>query len=219
MSHDMRTPLTAIKGLAQLSLKEEGMGAPVKDNLEKILSSTHYLTSLIDEVLETSRINAGKVVSVAAAVRERDVLEEAVAVVEEKAREAGLTLKTRIDGCENRVVMMDAEHVTRIIVNLLGNAIKFTQPGGRVDFEASVLYTERNASHTYTIRDTGRGISDVFQQKMFMPFEQEIPNEESLRDGTGLGLYICRNLVDLLGGTIHALRQKYPRRGGQQPQR
>ena len=202
MSHDMRTPLTAIKGLAQLSLKEEGMGAPVKDNLEKILSSTHYLTSLIDEVLETSRINAGKVVSVAAAVRERDVLEEAVAVVEEKAREAGLTLKTRIDGCENRVVMMDAEHVTRIIVNLLGNAIKFTQPGGRVDFEASVLYTERNASHTYTIRDTGRGISDVFQQKMFMPFEQEIPNEESLRDGTGLGLYICRNLVDLLGGTI-----------------
>ena len=75
MSHDMRTPLTAIKGLAQLSLKEEGMGAPVKDNLEKILSSTHYLTSLIDEVLETSRINAGKVVSVAAAVRERDVLE------------------------------------------------------------------------------------------------------------------------------------------------
>ena len=202
MSHDMRTPLTAVKGLVQLSLKEDGLPEPVKDNLEKVLSSTHYLTSLIDEVLETSRINAGKVVSVATAVREREVLEEAVAIVAQKAKTAGLTLQTRIDGCENRAVMMDAEHVTRIIVNLLGNAIKFTQAGGRVDFEASVLYTDHNASHTYIIRDTGRGISDAFQQKMFMPFEQEMPDDASLRDGTGLGLYICRNLVDLLGGSI-----------------
>jgi len=201
MSHDMRTPLTAIKGLVQLSLKED-LPENVRDNLEKVFSSTHYLTSLIDEVLETSRINAGKVVSVATAVREREVIEETVAIVAEKARTAGLTLRTRIDGCENRVVMMDAEHVTRIIVNLLGNAIKFTRPGGRVDFEVSVLYTDTHASHTYTIRDTGRGISDAFQKKMFMPFEQEIPNEVDLRDGTGLGLYICRNLVDLLGGTI-----------------
>ena len=202
MSHDMRTPLTAIKGLAQLSLREAGLPDGIRDNLEKVLSSTHYLTSLIDEVLETSRINAGKVVSVSTAVHERDVIEEAIAIVAQKAKTANLTLQTRIDGCENRIVMMDTEHVTRIIVNLLSNAIKFTQSGGRVDFEASVLYTDRHASHTYTIRDTGRGISDAFQQKMFMPFEQEMPADSGLRDGTGLGLYICRNLIDLLGGTI-----------------
>ena len=202
MSHDMRTPLTAIKGLAQLSLREEGMAEGTRDNMEKILSSTHYLTSLIDEVLETSRINAGKVVSVCTAVREQDVLSEAVAIVAQKAKTSGLTLQTRIDGCENRMVMMDTEHVTRIIVNLLGNAIKFTPAGGRVWFEANVFYTDRHASHTYTIRDTGRGISDAFQQKMFMPFEQENGTDNSLRDGTGLGLYICRNLIDLLGGTI-----------------
>ena len=202
MSHDMRTPLTAIKGLAQLSLREEGMAEGTRDNMEKILSSTHYLTSLIDEVLETSRINAGKVVSVCTAVREQDVLSEAVAIVAQKAKASGLTLQTRIDGCENRMVMMDTEHVTRIIVNLLGNAIKFTPAGGRVWFEANVFYTDRHASHTYTIRDTGRGISDAFQQKMFMPFEQENGADNSLRDGTGLGLYICRNLIDLLGGTI-----------------
>ena len=202
MSHDMRTPLTAIKGLAQLSLHEEGLSEGARDNMEKILSSTHYLTSLIDEVLETSRINAGKVVSVSTAVREQDVLDEAVAIVAQKAQAAGLNLQTRFDGCENRVVMMDAEHVTRIIVNLLGNAIKFTPAGGRVSFEANVFYTDRHASHTYTIRDTGRGISDAFQQKMFMPFEQENAADSSLQDGTGLGLYICRNLIDLLGGTI-----------------
>ncbi len=202
MSHDMRTPLTAIKGLAQLSLREDGLSESARDNMEKILSSTHYLTSLIDEVLETSRINAGKVVSVSTAVREQDVLDEAVAIVAQKAKAAGLNLQTRIDGCENRVVMMDTEHVTRIIVNLLGNAIKFTPEGGRVAFEANVFYTDRHASHTYTIRDTGRGISDAFQQKMFMPFEQENGTDNSLRDGTGLGLYICRNLIDLLGGTI-----------------
>ena len=202
MSHDMRTPLTAIKGLAQLSLREDGLSDTLRDNLEKVLSSTRYLTGLIDEVLETSRINAGKVVSVSTAVREKEVLEEAVAIVTQKADAAGLKLQSRIDGCENRFVMMDTEHVTRIIVNLLSNAIKFTEPGGRVDFEASVLYTDKHASHTYTIRDTGRGMSDAFQQKMFMPFEQEVPLDSSLRDGTGLGLYICRNLIDLLGGTI-----------------
>ena len=202
MSHDMRTPLTAIKGLAQLSLRENNLPENARDNLEKVLSSTHYLTSLIDEVLETSRINAGKVVSVCTAVREQDVLEEAVAIVAQKAKAAGLNLQTRIDGCENRVVMMDTEHVTRIIVNLLGNAIKFTAEGGRVAFEANIFYTDRHASHTYTIRDTGRGISDAFQQKMFLPFEQENDMDSSLRDGTGLGLYICRNLIDLLGGTI-----------------
>ena len=202
MSHDMRTPLTAIKGRAQLSLRENNLRGNARDNLEKVLSSTHYLTSLIDEVLETSRINAGKVVSVCTAVREQDVLEEAVAIVAQKAKAAGLNLQTRIDGCENRVVMMDTEHVTRIIVNLLGNAIKFTAEGGRVAFEANIFYTDRHASHTYTIRDTGRGISDAFQQKMFLPFEQENDMDSSLRDGTGLGLYICRNLIDLLGGTI-----------------
>ena len=201
MSHDMRTPLTAIKGLVQLSLKED-LPENIRDNLEKVFSSTHYLTSLIDEVLETSRINAGKVVTVASAVRERDVLDEVSAIMAEKVRTANLQMKTRIDGCDNRYVMMDSEHVTRIIVNLLGNAVKFTPPGGRVDFEVSVLYTETHARHTYTIRDTGRGISEAFQKRMFRPFEQEIPNETGLRDGTGLGLYICRNLVDLLGGTI-----------------
>ena len=71
-----------------------------------------------------------------------------------------------------------------------------------MDFEASVLYTDRRASHTYTVRDTGRGISESFQSRMFLPFEQETPGDASLQDGTGLGLYICRNLVDLLGGTI-----------------
>ena len=202
MSHDMRTPLTAIKGLAQLSLRNKDLPDNIRDNLEKMLSSTHYLTSLIDEVLETSRINAGKVVSVCTAVHEREVLEEAVAIIAQKASASGQVLKTRIEGCENRMVMMDAEHVTRIIVNLLSNAVKFTRPGGRISFEASVVYADGHASHTYTISDTGRGISESFQQRMFMPFEQEIGSEGTMNDGTGLGLYICRTLIDLLGGTI-----------------
>ncbi len=202
MSHDMRTPMTAIKGLVQLSLQEEGLSDQLRDNLEKIQSSGNYLMSLIDEVLETSRINAGKMVSISSAVKETAVIDEVTSIITERARDARLSFHTKQIGCNNRYVMMNVEHVERILMNLLGNAVKFTPPGGRVDLITSVVYENGKAKHTYQISDNGKGISKAFIGKMFLPFEQEEVSEYAVRTGQGLGLYICKNLIDLLGGQI-----------------
>lgn len=200
MSHDMRTPMTAICGLTDLSLNEKNIPDPIRDNLEKIRTSSRYLMDIIEEILETSRINAGKVVSVSSTVKEDQVLENLNAIVQERAREAGISFEPRISGCLEKYVLMDTEHVERILLNLLSNAVKFTPQGGKVEFDTIVKYTEEQVIHTYVIRDNGRGMSEDFQQRMFAAFEQE--NSEQIREGTGLGLYICRNLVELLGGTI-----------------
>ena len=159
--------------------------------------------SLIDEVLETSRINAGKAVTVSTAVRETHVIEEVNSIISQKASEAGLLFRSKIKGCKDRYVMMDTEYVERILINLLSNAIKFSKPSGTVDFVTSVTYKNGKARHVYTITDDGIGISEQFSKKMFLPFERENNDEIGLRDGQGLGLYICKNLVDLMQGTIN----------------
>ena len=97
--------------------------------------------------------------------------------------------------------MMDEPHVERILLNVLTNSIKYTPEGGHVTLETSVVYDGRRATHTYVIRDDGIGISEEFQKRMFLPFEQE-EQEHGTREGTGLGLYICKNLLDMLGGRI-----------------
>ena len=199
MSHDMRTPMAAIFGLTQLTLGEE-MSDNVRDNLEKIQTSSRYLMSLIDEILETSRLNAGKVVSVCTAVIETALLEDIETIIDERCRESGQQFSCSIRGCRRRYVMMDTEHVERILMNLLGNAVKFTPEGGKISLDIDVSYQNDKVHHKYTITDNGRGISESFLSRMFLPFEQE--DEEPEREGTGLGLYISKNLVDLLGGTI-----------------
>ncbi len=201
MSHDMRTPMTAIYGLTQLSLREKGLSDNLRDNLEKIQTSSRYLINLIEEILETSRINAGKVVSVSAATQEDRVLHSVASIIEEQTRAAGINFTLNISGCKGRYVLMDFQHVERVLVNLLSNSVKFTPKGGHITLEAKIEYQGGYAEHTYYIRDNGIGISESFQQRMFMPFEQENAEGES-SDGTGLGLYICKNLVDLMSGSI-----------------
>ena len=202
MSHDMRTPMTAINGLIELTLQEDNLTESLRDNLEKIRTTGDYLMTLIDEVLETSQINAGKVVSVSSAVHERQAVENVSTIIAERAKEAGIHFELIVRSCEDRYVMMDLEHMERILMNLLSNALKFTPEGGKVTLKVDVSYMEKQVDHTYTIMDNGIGISPEFQQRMFLPFEQEKQTGGGLSEGTGLGLYICRNLVDLLGGTI-----------------
>ncbi len=201
MSHDMRTPMTAISGLTELTLKDASISDSVRDNLEKIKMSSDYLVGLIEEILETSRINAGKIVITSSAVREETVIGSVQTIIEEQMRSAGLHFSVNISGSQNRYVLMDVPHVERVLLNLLSNGIKYTPRGGEVSFNAEVRYANNCAQYTYTIRDTGVGITDSFKQKMFLPFEQDI-REGDLHDGAGLGLYICRQLVELMGGSI-----------------
>lgn len=205
MSHDMRTPLTAINGLTQLTLQDPHISNDVRSNMEKILVSGNYLVSMIEEILETSRINAGKVVSVPIPVKEDSLFDQIKVLLDQKIRRKSQQLKFKVDGCTNQYVMMDLNHVSRILINLLDNAMKFTPENGLISFESHVYYTTKNADHTYIIRDTGCGMSKAFQETMYMPFEQEGMNQNDSVSGTGLGLFICKNLVELLNGDIHCV--------------
>ena len=207
MSHDMRTPMTAIYGLTQLSLAEKDLPANLRDSLEKIETSSVYLLELIEEVLETSRINAGKVVTVSSAHRENEVLAAVETMAMEQAKTAGISFRMNIVGSKNRYVLMDLHHVERILMNLIGNSIKYTEPGGEVSLENTVSYLKGQAVHVYTIRDNGIGMSRVFQDKMYLPFERG-ENAEGYHSGTGLGLYIVKSLVDLLGGSISCVSEE-----------
>ena len=202
MSHDMRTPMTAISGLSELCLREEGIPDGIRENLEKIRTSSDYMLELVEEILETSRIDAGKVVVISNPVREEQVLERLKGMISEQASQAGLKFSVSINGSMNRYVLMDEQHVERILLNLLTNAVKFTMKGGRVGLEVRVKYSAQKSEHTYIVSDTGIGISEEFQRRMFQPFEQD-QMDRGYRDGTGLGLYICKNLVELLGGKIY----------------
>ena len=206
MSHDMRTPMTAIFGLTQLSLEAKDLPDDIRDNLEKIQTSSKYLLDLIEEVLETSRINAGKVVMVSSAVREELVVETVSTIVSEQSNNLGLAFSMHINGSANRYVLMDTHHVERILLNLLSNSLKYTTAGGSVSLDVNITYDEAKATHVYVIRDTGIGISEEFQERMFQPFEQGTISRE-MRDGTGLGLYIVKYLVDMLGGTVDCVSE------------
>lgn len=201
MSHDMRTPMTAVLGLTQLELSREDLPKDTRDSLKKIEISGNYLMGLIDEILETSRINAGKVVVLNSTVRENTLSRSISDMISQQAGEASLDFEFEIFGSQDKYVLMDTEHAERILVNLLSNAIKFTPKGGKITFRLDVAYEKGQSVHTYRIIDTGKGISRSFQNYMFLPFEQETDSNE-VREGTGLGLFICKSLVDLLGGSI-----------------
>ena len=201
MSHDMRTPMTAIYGLTQLTLQKYDLSKEVRDNLDKILTSSEYMVGLIEEILETSRINAGKVVTVQSAVREDEVVNSISTIIRGQAENGGLVFESVIRGSENRFVMMDKKHVERSLMNLLTNSLRFTPAGGKISFLTTVRYEDDRAEYTYIIRDNGIGISEDFQQRMFLPFEQ-CNGEMEYTNGIGLGLYICKNLIELMGGRI-----------------
>ncbi|MGI6118115.1 MAG: chemotaxis protein CheB [Bilifractor sp.] len=201
MSHDMRTPMTAISGLTELSLNEPDLPETVRDNLEKIETASKYLIDLIEEILEMSRINAGKIVSVSSAVVEDMVLNSVSAIIGEQARGMGIHFSVAVHGSKGRYVLMDARHVERVLMNLLSNSLKFTPEGGSVLLDATMHYEDGRALHTYVVKDNGVGISETFQKRMFLPFEQE-NTDGGYHEGTGLGLYIVKSLVELLGGTI-----------------
>ncbi|WP_164130073.1 chemotaxis protein CheB [Sharpea azabuensis] len=200
MSHDMRTPMTAISGLTDLTLH---MNLPEKarDNLKKIDISSHYLLNMIEEVLETSQLNAGKIVPAFEVMNENSVFDDVNAIISPKAKDSKLHYESHFENCQGRYALIDSEHLTRILVNILTNALKFTPEGGHVSFNGKASYKDGKVTHVYTISDDGKGMSDNFQKRMFLPFEQEDEVNET-RDGTGLGLYIVKTLVDLLDGTI-----------------
>ena len=198
MSHDIRTPLNAILGFSKIISDDPFNGASVQNAIGKIQLSGDVLLSLVDDVLDLSRIENGKL-RLEPVPTDLNMVEHALETMfMQGMQNAGIDFRVTAD-LRTPLVLCDTGKLRRILVNLLGNAQKFTKKGDSV-----ALLLEQPGEHLYrfTVQDSGIGISREFQAHMFEPFERERTSTESSTVGTGLGLAIVRRLVDLMDGAI-----------------
>jgi signal transduction histidine kinase len=198
MSHELRTPLNAIIGFSQV-LRERMFGevnAKQEEYLDDILSSGNHLLSLINDVLDLSKVEAGQVELEVAPFSLRDALERGVVMVRDRATNDGVQVALAA-GPEVDVVEGDERRIRQVIFNLLSNAVKFTPAGGTVDVKAARVDGEVRVS----VADTGPGLAAEDQQRIFEEFQQTEAGAEQ-REGTGLGLALSKRLVELHGGRI-----------------
>lgn len=211
MSHDMRTPLNAIIGFNNIALREVGHDeAKVRDSLAKVGRSSEMLLDLINNVLEISRIEAGKVSLVEEKENILYTFAEIDTVMNELARNAGVDISFDVGDVRNKYVRYDSKQLGRILSNLVSNAIKYTPRGGWVKVGCEQLGGENDGVglYKYTIEDNGIGISEEFQKNLFDRFAREKSSTVSGIQGTGLGLAMCKDLVELMGGTISCESEK-----------
>jgi len=198
MSHELRTPLNAIIGFSQV-LREGMVGevnAKQAEYLDDILSSGNHLLSLINDVLDLSKVEAGQVELEIAPFSLQEALERGVVMMRERALEGGVKV-TLAPAAEGELVPGDERRVRQVIFNLLSNAVKFTPEGGSVD----VWATRVNGEVRVSVCDTGPGIAPGDQERIFEEFQQTEAGLEQ-REGTGLGLALSKRLVELHGGRI-----------------
>ncbi len=202
MSHDIRTPMNAIIGYTELALKEPSSEV-LHDYLVKIDRSNQHLLTLINDILEMSRIESGKVELELFPTDLFEIFDNIKELFDEQMKRKNITFEIHTGQVKNPYVWCDAKHLSRVLVNLVSNAYKFTDEGGNV----TVSMTESGTDDEYgayeiRIRDTGIGMSREFVEKMFNPFERERTSTVSGIEGTGLGLSISKNIIDLMGGMI-----------------
>ena len=204
MSHDIRTPMNAIIGFTTLALSNIDNTQRVRDYLGKILSSSNHLLSLINDILDMSRIESGKIHLEETAVSLSDVLHDLKTIISGQIHAKQLELYMDAMDVANEDVYCDKTRLNQVLLNLLSNAVKFTPAGGTVSVRLKQLPEAVKGCALYEIRvkDNGIGMSQEFAQKIFSPFERERTSTVSKIQGTGLGMAITKNIVEMMGGTI-----------------
>ena len=204
MSHDIRTPMNAIIGFTTLALSNIDDKDRVKDYLSKTLASSNHLLSLINDVLDMSRIESGKLHLEEVEVNLSDVLHDLKTIVSGQIYAKQLELYMDAMDVTDEDVYCDKTRLNQILLNLLSNAIKFTPAGGTVSVRVRQLAGKVRGcgQYEFRIKDNGIGMSQEFAQKIFEPFERERTSTVSRIQGTGLGMAITKNIVDMMGGTI-----------------
>lgn len=203
MSHDIRTPMNAIIGFTNIALKHETK-PEVRSCLDKISSSSEHLLTLINDVLDISRIESGKVKFTPVPVDIRAVADTVLSIMQGFLADRSIVFRTHLSTPETPFVLADAVRIREVLVNILGNAVKFTEDGGSIDFEVSYVPGEddRHMMVRYRIADTGVGMTEEFVEHIFDEFSQEENNARTQYRGTGLGMAITKRYVDLMGGRI-----------------
>ena len=209
MSHDIRTPMNAIIGFTNIALKQNP-SPEIRSCLDKISDSSDHLLALINDVLDISRIESGKIQYAPAPVDIAEVSASVLTIVYGYLSNRNISFHTELEEPLARYVLTDAVRVREVLVNILGNAVKFTQDGGTVTYAVSYHpgTDDRHILVRYRISDTGIGMSEEFVDHIFDEFSQEEHGARTQYKGTGLGMAITKRYVDLMGGTISVQSKK-----------
>ena len=204
MSHDIRTPMNAIIGFTTLALNHISEQAMVKTYLDKIKSSSNHLLSLINDVLDMSRIESGKMKINKTVSTVEKIVGDVDTVMQSQIQMKHLEYSLIKRGNLTRPVMMDGLRLNQILINIVGNAVKYTPDYGKVQFMITEMpsISDNTSSYQFRIKDNGIGMSKKFLEKIFTPFERDENNAIAKIQGTGLGLAITKSLVDIMEGSI-----------------
>jgi len=209
MSHDIRTPMNAIIGYTVLARKEKDLSPKTAEYLTKIETSSQHLLALINDVLDMSRIESGKIELEPKKTNIVKTMDEVRDMFMTQMETKGIHYTVIAKDVTNRTVMCDESRLNRILLNLISNAYKFTPQGGNV----SVTLRQTGADgekgfYDLKVKDTGIGMSKEFAAKVFEAYERERTEAVANIQGTGLGMAITKTLVDLMGGTIDVITEK-----------
>lgn len=204
MSHDIRTPMNAILGFTSMAKKYISDTTKVSECLEKVEISGNHLLSLINDILDMARIENNKIVIEETANNLRENMEQIIDILQSSADEKGINLKLCVENLKNEDIYVDALRLNRIIMNIMSNSLKYTKPGGNVTVTVEQKPSEKEGYGNYDLvfADTGIGMSQKFLATIFDSFTREKTSTISGVQGTGLGMAITKNFVELMGGSI-----------------
>ena len=210
MSHDIRTPMNAIVGFTALAASHIDNEEQVKDYLGKIAVSSEHLLSLINDVLDMSRIESGKMTLEETDVHLPDVIHDLRTIIQSNVTSKQLELFIDTQDVVHEDIIIDKLRLNQVLLNLLSNAIKFTPSGGTISFRVieKPSSSEGVANFEFQIKDNGIGMSEEFQKTIFEAFTREQTSTVSGIQGTGLGMAITKNIVDMMGGTITVVSEE-----------
>ena len=210
MSHDIRTPMNAIVGFTDIALHQNSV-AEIHDSLEKVRESSKHLLSLLNDVLDLSRIESGKAVFFPEPVDITKLTDDVLAIMNGLLYNRDLKFEVYRERPKNPYVLADATRIREVLTNFLSNAVKFTKDGGTVTLDISSHPGEddKHIVARYIVKDNGIGMSEEFQKKLFNPFSQEDDRDARTQyKGTGLGMAIAKEYVEMMGGSIAVESQK-----------
>ena len=204
MSHDIRTPMNGIIGMTAIAAAHLDDKERVGDSLKKITQASRHLLSLINEVLDMSKIESGKVSLVEEEFNLSDLIDNLLAMVRPQIQERKHELMVNIKNVKHELVIGDSLHIQQVFVNLMSNAVKYTPDGGKINLDIQEIpcNQEKVACYEFVFKDNGIGMSEEYQKHIFEPFTRAEDGRISKVQGTGLGMPITKNIVNMMGGDI-----------------